>query len=77
MADESRDGTDLGPLLQEALTAALTSVRDLMPLHVTLALHSEPVLTEDTIAWSVPLGTVTFEDQCVDFIPRPAAPGAS
>jgi hypothetical protein len=71
MTDESREGTDLGPLLQEALTAALTSVVSLMPLHVTLALHSGPVLMEGEIVWSVPLGTVTFDDRKrIEFISR-------
>lgn len=61
---------DVGPLLTEALTAALTSVRDLMPLHVTFALHEGPVLTDDRIVWSVPLGTVAFEDgKRIEFYP--------
>jgi hypothetical protein len=52
--------TDFGAdeVLHEALTSALTSLVSLMPLHVTLAIHMQPVLTEDEIVWSVPLGTI-------------------
>jgi len=64
----------LDEVLREAVASALTGFVRLMPLHVTLVIHQDPVMTEDTVVWSLPLGQVTSTGGKIDFIPERGKP---
>lgn len=55
---------------QRAVAETLKTIIGELPLYVTLTLHQDEVLTEDTIIWSLPLGRVTVNDKSrVEFEP--------